>query len=84
MGVFSLCKMVQPHANDARSDNRASPVQGQPTAMQVDTALSPIPTVRRLMSSTHLSQLNYYTDSQQVNNFSAVLVYDESTVIDKI
>ena len=48
--------------------------------MQIDTALSPIHPVGHLMSSTHLSQVNQYTDSQQTNNFTA---YDEETLVDR-
>ena len=70
--------------NEVRDVNEASSNQdshNQPTAMQVNNTLSPILPMANLMSSTHLSQLNQYTDSQQVRDLSAI--YDHTTIIEK-
>ena len=73
-------KGVRLQTNEVSKVDRVSQAQNQPAAMQVDTALSPIPSVGHMMSSTHLSQLNQYTDSQQTNNVSA---YGEDTLVDR-
>ena len=73
-------KGVNLQTNETRNVDRVNHGQSQPTAMQVDTALSPIHPVGHLMSSTHLSQVNQYTDSQQTKIFNA---YDEETLVDR-
>lgn len=53
----------------------------QSIEMEVNEVLSPILPVSNLMSSTHLSQVNQFTDSQPARDLSAV--YDNTTLIEK-
>ena len=53
----------------------------QSIAMEVNEVLSPILPVSNLMSSTHLSQVNQYTDSQPTRELSAI--YENTNLIEK-
>ena len=58
-----LANRVGTENNGLLEEAGASPVVSQPTNMEVSNNLSPITPVSHLMSSTHLSHLNQYTDS---------------------
>lgn len=68
--------------NEAGQIREISQIQDtQSTVMEVNEMLSPILPVSNLMSSTHLSQANQFTDSQPNRDLSAV--YENTTLIEK-
>lgn len=60
---------------------RQAPTQDETMTMEVQEQFSPILPVSMLMSSTHLSQGNHFSDSQPTRNLSQV--YEETTLIEK-
>ena len=72
----------QPNRGRVTNQNQIS--QNQHAVVEVNDNLSPVfivSPVCHVMSSTHLSQINHYTDSQPVRGLSAV--YNETTVIER-
>ena len=67
-------------ANNNNAGSQAS-IQEETVTMEVQEQFSPILPVSVLMSSTHLSQGNQFSDSQPTRNLSQV--YEETTVIEK-
>ena len=69
----------QPNTSKVTNQNQDN--HNQSAAIEVNGCLSPIShvsPVSNVMSSTHLSQVNQFTDSQPVRDLSAV--YDDTTL----
>lgn len=70
--------------HDVARANHNQDTSNQSDTMEVNNVLSPIPrvpSVTNLMSSTHLSQINPFTDSQTARDLSEI--YEEATVTDQ-